>query len=32
MKPLGNIFATSKAPWYEITDGLPEWEAYPARA
>jgi len=31
MKPLGNIFATGKAPWYEITDGLPQWEAYPAR-
>ena len=32
MKPIGNIFATSKAPWFEITDGLPQWEAYPARA
>jgi hypothetical protein len=31
-RPLGNIFATSKAPWFEITDGLPEWDAYPARA
>jgi hypothetical protein len=32
VRPLGNIFATSKAPWFEITDGLPQWEAYPARA
>jgi hypothetical protein len=32
MKPLGHIFATSRAPWFEITDGLPQWEAYPARA
>jgi hypothetical protein len=31
-RPLGNIFATSKAPWFEITDGLPQWEAYPARS
>jgi len=31
-RPLGHIFATSKAPWFEITDGLPQWEAYPARA
>ena len=26
----GNIFAGSKAPWYEITDGRPQWEALPA--
>ncbi len=31
-KPLGHIFATSRAPWFEITDGLPQWEPYPARA
>ena len=31
MRPLGNIFATSKAEWFEITDGLPQWEGYPAR-
>jgi hypothetical protein len=30
--PLGHVFATSKAGWYEITDGLPQWEAYPARS
>ncbi len=29
--PVGNVFATSKAPWFEITDGLPQWEGYPAR-
>ncbi len=31
-QPLGHIFATSKAEWFEITDGLPQWEAYPARS
>ncbi len=30
--PAGNVFATSKAPWFEITDGLPQWEGYPARS
>ena len=29
--PIGNIFATSKAPWFEFTDGLPQWDAYPPR-
>ncbi len=29
---IDNIFTASKAPWFEITDGLPQWEAYPARA
>ncbi len=29
--PLGNIFTSSKAPWFEITDGLPQWDAYPPR-
>jgi hypothetical protein len=29
--PLGHVFASSKADWFEITDGLPQWEAYPAR-
>jgi hypothetical protein len=28
--PRGNIFTGSKAPWYEITDGRPQWEALPA--
>lgn len=32
MRPAGNVFATSKAAWFEITDGLPQWEAYPARS
>lgn len=31
VKPLGNIFAASKAPWFEITDGLPQWDSYPPR-
>ena len=31
LSPIGNCFAGSKADWYEITDGLPQWEAYPAR-
>ena len=26
----GHIFTGSKAPWYEITDGLPQWEELPA--
>ncbi|MGH8134737.1 MAG: GFA family protein [Steroidobacteraceae bacterium] len=30
-RPLGHIFATSRAPWFEITDTLPQWEAYPVR-
>lgn len=29
-RPLGHIFTGSKAPWYEITDGLPQWETLPA--
>jgi hypothetical protein len=28
--PRGHIFAGSKASWYEITDGLPQWEELPA--
>jgi len=30
--PAGNCFAGSKAEWYEITDGLPQWDAYPPRS
>jgi hypothetical protein len=30
--PVSNIFATSKAPWFDITDGRPQWEGYPARS
>ena len=26
----GHFFVGSKAPWYEITDGLPQWETWPA--
>ena len=29
-QPRGHIFTGSKAPWYEITDGLPQWEELPA--
>ena len=29
-QPRGHIFTGSKAPWYEITDGLPRWEELPA--
>lgn len=28
--PRGHIFTGSKAPWYEITDGRPQWEELPA--
>lgn len=31
LAPAGHVFATSKAAWFEITDGLPQWEGYPAR-
>lgn len=28
-KPEAHIFTASKASWYEITDGLPQYEAWP---
>lgn len=28
-KPEANIFTASKASWYEITDGLPQFESWP---
>ena len=28
IRPTAHIFVGSKAPWYEITDGLPQYEAY----
>lgn len=28
-RPEANIFTGSKASWYEITDGLPQYEAWP---
>ena len=31
LRPSAHIFAASKAVWYEITDGLPEYEGYPER-
>jgi hypothetical protein len=30
-QPTANIFATSKAAWFEITDGLPQFEGMPPR-
>jgi hypothetical protein len=30
MRPLNHIYTGSKAPWYEITDGLVQWETLPA--
>ena len=27
--PQAHVFVASKAPWYEITDGLPRFDAYP---
>jgi hypothetical protein len=29
VQPQMNIFVGSKAPWYEITDGLPQYEEWP---
>jgi hypothetical protein len=29
IRPLAHIFAASKAPWYEIPDRLPRFDAYP---
>ena len=29
VRPQGHIFATSKAPWHDITDSLPQYEGYP---
>jgi hypothetical protein len=29
LKPTAHMFAGSKAPWYEITDGLPQHDGYP---
>ena len=28
-RPQANIFVGSKAPWYEITDGLPQYDEWP---
>jgi len=28
-RPQMNIFVGSKAPWYEITDGLPQYDEWP---
>lgn len=29
VRPEGHMFAASRAPWYDITDGLPTHDAYP---
>jgi hypothetical protein len=29
LRPVAHIFAASKAPWYEILDALPRFDAYP---
>ena len=31
LDPLAHIFVGSKAPWFEIADGLPQYEEYPPR-
>ena len=31
-KPKGHLFVGSKAPWHEITDDLPQYEAWPPGA
>ena len=30
-RPIANIFAASRAPWYEITDGLPQYADEPPK-
>jgi hypothetical protein len=29
LEPMGHMFVGSKAPWYEIRDGLPQHDGYP---
>ncbi len=31
LEPMAHIFVGSKAPWFEITDGLPQYQEYPPR-
>lgn len=31
IRPTAHIFVASKAPWYEITDDVPQFDAYPDR-
>jgi len=31
MEPMAHIFVGSKAPWFEITDALPQFDEYPPR-
>lgn len=30
IRPQGHLFVGSKAPWYEITDALPQYEEFPS--
>jgi hypothetical protein len=32
MDPMAHIFVASKAPWFEITDDIPQFEEYPTRS
>lgn len=32
MRPESHIFVGSKAPWYEISDDLPQYEGYPPQS
>jgi len=32
VRPLAHIFVGSKAPWYEITDDLPQFEEWPTKS
>ena len=31
VRPRANIFVASKAPWFDITDGLPQYRGFPER-
>ncbi|PHQ80006.1 MAG: aldehyde-activating protein [Coxiella sp. (in: Bacteria)] len=31
-RPIANIYAASKAPWYDICDGLPQYDEWPPGA
>ncbi|WP_346777951.1 GFA family protein [Paraburkholderia sp. Ac-20340] len=30
IRPQGHLFVASKAPWYEITDALPQYDEFPS--
>jgi hypothetical protein len=31
VRPVVNIFVASKAPWFEISDGLPQFDEFPPK-